>query len=490
MRASRFTLLALTTLAVATGCGGTPMNNKDAGAGGGSGGGSAGGSGGSNDAGHGGSGGSGGGSGGAGGGSGGSGGSGGGGSAIVPLTGTVVPEAETNGAHINDDYYTAPEPYTLGTVVQGLIGDKDHATMDVDIDSYSFTGQAGDVYQVTVQARNGGDFQPYASIYADQTGYTRRIVAVGQMSSATRQFVLQDDGLHFLVVEDDRNANASMEVGGITSTYEFKLEKINVTPSTVTLPLTAKAGSIGANGAVPSFGFTATAGAGVQAETKADRLNPASDLDTILFLYDATGSAPKLLGYNDDGDFPSVSYDSVLAKPLNTAGKYYALLDYIDGTGPARNYEMNMSTFTVAAGDSCGAATAIASPGTLTGNSAAFHDFYNAFLGASAACSSDLGGDMYARDAVYSFIIPAGKTLTVTVTPPASTSANTWDVSLAIVSDCNDPGPTCLAAGDVGYEGDPETASFTNSGTTPKTVFILVDGYTGGGAFTLLTSLN
>jgi hypothetical protein len=90
--------------------------------------------------------------------------------------------------------------------------------------------------------------------------------------------------------------------------------------------------------------------------------------------------------------------------------------------------------------------------------------------GASAACSGAFGLYTYdGPDVVYTFDIPAGKTLKVVVTTTG------WDGAVGIVDDCAMAKASCLAGSD--ELSGPETVQYANSGGSLKTVWIIVDSY-------------
>jgi hypothetical protein len=91
--------------------------------------------------------------------------------------------------------------------------------------------------------------------------------------------------------------------------------------------------------------------------------------------------------------------------------------------------------------------------------------------GASTACKSAFGLYTYdGPDVAYTFDVPAGKTLKVTVTLVGG-----WDGAVGIVEDCSMAKATCIAGSD-GLTST-ETAQYDNTGSSPKTVFIIVDSY-------------
>lgn len=92
----------------------------------------------------------------------------------------------------------------------------------------------------------------------------------------------------------------------------------------------------------------------------------------------------------------------------------------------------------------------------------------------SAACSL-FGAYVYdGRDGAYRVVIPAGKTLTVVLTK--SNLPTTWDPALAMVTDCNSPGPSCLSGSD-NVSGLTETVTYKNTTASPLTVYLIVEAY-------------
>jgi hypothetical protein len=114
---------------------------------------------------------------------------------------------------------------------------------------------------------------------------------------------------------------------------------------------------------------------------------------------------------------------------------------------------------------------------------------------ASTACV-DVSGTLYAApDAIYKITVPAGKTLTVTVT--GQNLPTRWDPAVAIVTDCMLAGPTCVAARDEPSFTAPEVVSWTNTGAD-QLVYIIVDSalsmggatFDNQGRFDILASIS
>jgi hypothetical protein len=120
-------------------------------------------------------------------------------------------------------------------------------------------------------------------------------------------------------------------------------------------------------------------------------------------------------------------------------------------------------------------------------------DDYRFGPGISAACQAELGTNGYSgRDVSYSFTIPAGKTLTVTVEHTAQPDG-IWYPAVAIVTDCSRPKTSCLAAKDtVIPNANPRVVSYANTSGGPLPVIIIVDSYhvTSYGEFAITAATN
>jgi hypothetical protein len=136
-------------------------------------------------------------------------------------------------------------------------------------------------------------------------------------------------------------------------------------------------------------------------------------------------------------------------------------------------------------GDSCRAPVALSSGSPQTGTTIGFMNDFD--VTEPSACGSALSGGYTAPDVVYSLTVPAGATLTVTVTPAAS-----WDVGLILLGNCAAGAASCLEASDQGNAGAAETVVYAVNGSSAETVFVVVDGWTESeaGSFTLTAQLT
>jgi hypothetical protein len=118
-----------------------------------------------------------------------------------------------------------------------------------------------------------------------------------------------------------------------------------------------------------------------------------------------------------------------------------------------------------------------------------YADNYDFGNGPSTACSPAFNGFGYdGPDGAYRFVIDPGKTLSVQLTE--NDSPYDWDSALAIVTSCTSAGPTCLAGSD--SLTDTESVSYKNTGSSPLTVYILVDGFLSSeyGKYTIRADVN
>lgn len=127
-------------------------------------------------------------------------------------------------------------------------------------------------------------------------------------------------------------------------------------------------------------------------------------------------------------------------------------------------------------GDTCANAIALPGPGTYT-HDQGFAGDYTSYEGACDFATAD------GPDKVFSIEVPANAVLDVTMNP----SGIFGDAVLVVASSCGDPIAACAGTADEGYEGDPETISYTNTSGSPQTMYIIADYYDifGASPFTL-----
>jgi hypothetical protein len=247
----------------------------------------------------------------------------------------------------------------LGDNADGTIGSVTGGSADVDC--YKFTATIGDVIRITLAPREGGDYTAFADIVDSMNNTVQQLLPITEdLTTATRQFYVTATGTQFVCVQDLRNlvSAISMEdptIGGADVKYRFTAVKETVTPTTVTLPVVARAGTLSADQGVQIFQFTATGATPIHAEIRAGRLTPESHVDPRIELVNASGATAVVIASNDDIDFEGMNYDSAIDANLPGAGTYQIVLNpfavYAPDTGTVNlAFELDVTTGAVDGG--------------------------------------------------------------------------------------------------------------------------------------------
>ena len=104
--------------------------------------------------------------------------------------------------------------------------------------------------------------------------------------------------------------------------------------------------------------------------------------------------------------------------------------------------------------------------------------FANDYIPAATSAANCTGYAEIGQDRVHSISIPAGKTLTATITPITADDVGMY--LLANVAACTAAPQMCLIGEDVGGPGEVDVLVYANSGITPITVLLVVDSYDTG----------
>jgi cysteine-rich repeat protein len=134
-------------------------------------------------------------------------------------------------------------------------------------------------------------------------------------------------------------------------------------------------------------------------------------------------------------------------------------------------------------GDTCGNAIMLPGAGNYSYDSTGLSDDYTNYMG---ACDS-FGVTADGVDMVFAISVGPGAILQVTDTPNAAN-----DAVLVIADDCTSIVNSCVQYADDGISGEAESLTYTNTGTTAQTIFIVADNYDLGatGPFTLDVKLH
>lgn len=213
---------------------------------------------------------------------------------------------------------------------------------------------------------------------------------------------------------------------------------------------------------------------------------PAGQLLTLVVTPDATfdptvslsdGSAAcdvTCIGGADvggDGESETVFYK-------NATGATQTIFVVIDG------YQESTGTFGLAAtlspppgDDSCTTPTALASGTALTAQ---------AFTSYTDDYSSGMNCVLFSGpDRAYSVTVPAGQRVSLVATPTVD------DITLNLIDGAANCGMACLAGEDVGYDGEPETLTFTNATGAAQTYLVVVDVFgSAAGTFDLVATVD
>jgi hypothetical protein len=149
------------------------------------------------------------------------------------------------------------------------------------------------------------------------------------------------------------------------------------------------------------------------------------------------------------------------------------------------SYSLDISVDDTPQGSVCETAVAI-TPGILYSQS--LEGFYDSYDYPTSNCT---GYGDFGPERVYSIVVPAGDTLTVSANP-----VPTLDISVYLIrgpaQNCRTD-QECLVGADDAAEGEIETVSYRNTSGTAETMFIIVDMFdrtADPGSFTLTTTVG
>ncbi|MBL8924412.1 MAG: hypothetical protein JNJ54_36525 [Myxococcaceae bacterium] len=157
-----------------------------------------------------------------------------------------------------------------------------------------------------------------------------------------------------------------------------------------------------------------------------------------------------------------VVVDSYLTEPDETAGTTF------EGA-----FVLSARLEQPGAGDRCETAEPLAGTDTRASSLSGYGPDYG--FRQSTGCALQSGPDR-----VFAVDVPAGERLTATASP-SDAGLNDLDVVVNLVAapaaTCRQSPPVCLASADRGFRGEPDTASFINTGPGPQRVFVVVGSY-------------
>lgn len=261
----------------------------------------------------------------------------------------ALTESEGIDEQANDDFDSADE-LPIGGSIRGTIGNPVGGTFDLDV--FQFEASARDIIKVSLAPDQGSTLQASLTVADSSFEYLREADGAGDVVAITRELYIDAEGAYAVFVTDLRNTeDPPANVGGPSFTYTLSLERASPLVTAITIPLARRSGAIDAEGTLPVFEFSGTAGDHVSVEVFASRLAAPSDIDTILLLEDATEtSTSPVLGSNDDIDPDNDVIDSRLDLTLRRTGPHRVILDYFSIDGPDRAYELSITRAGAGAG--------------------------------------------------------------------------------------------------------------------------------------------
>jgi len=250
----------------------------------------------------------------------------------TPDAGGPTPSTETE----PNNAATAAEVNALGVpgVMTGTINPAD----DLDVLRVELT--AGAVWRWELMAP-GGVVAPHLAITRDGDTTPRLVATGGAGGTAVQEHFVLETGVYFVVVRDARNvpAGSSQHVGSPQHQWRLSAAPLGRAPEGVVFPATV-VGTLPCSSCLAAFVFDGTAGTGFDITVRAQRLAPASDLDTRLSLYDVT--AADWLITNDD-DATANTLDSRVGGMLPSTGGYVAILDNVTVAPGRLDYQVDFS---------------------------------------------------------------------------------------------------------------------------------------------------
>ncbi len=223
-----------------------------------------------------------------------------------------------------------------------------------------------------------------------------------------------------------------------------------------------------------TYSFTVPAG-----EQALFTVTPGTGLNTSISVVDATvgcGAGACLAGSDNGltGAADTLSFANPTMQPRNV----FIIVDSSSTSTPT-TFSVGVTTSMIPANDICETAgTAITASSSVMGTLVGKANDYN-WSSTTNGCASGTTN----LDAVHAVTIGAGQQLTATV----ATTSGTWNPTLQIVDGTTCAAgttQTCLVGAALSSSttvGSAETARFINTGTTPRTVFVVVETSTTTG---------
>jgi len=196
-------------------------------------------------------------------------------------------------------------------------------------------------------------------------------------------------------------------------------------------------------------------------------------------------ASPRVCVAGDDLDSSSV-VNSV--RYLNTSGSaqtLFVLADSISSLDQGGGFRLDVSVDVPSAGDACETPIALTSGTPRSGESftGLANDYFVTSRTSGSGCVTSTASA--GPDRAYSVLVGAGETLNVTVTPAAG-----LDTAINLHADASEcASRTCTTSANTGGSGANDTLQWTNTGTSARTMLLVVESPTGAtGSFSITTT--
>lgn len=332
---------------------------------------------------------------------------------------------------------------------------------------YALDLNAGDV----VEALASFDATVDGSIYATTDCSMLTCVAGSDMGGGPGRpedirFVAQTTGTHYLIVDGTTASDVGghdvtiLSYGGDTCADAAPLASSGTVETAITTGLTndysPNAGGCTRPASGPERAYSVAITAGDQLDV---RFTPNGSFDPILYVVsncsDITGSCVVGTDLGANGGAERV------APVFDTSGTYYVMVDGYNGAAGSGSL-----VATVRGGDTCADAYVVPpNGGQFRGTTAGYAADYGTAQRGSASCT---GYEQEGADAVYAIELDPGERVTATLTTP------NWDAAVYLITDCASSATSCVAGSD---SGNPETFTYTHSGASPATYYLVVDAW-------------
>lgn len=310
------------------------------------------------------------------------------------VEGPDVPEVEPNDEIDFEEGIDQSTKFDAGQSIGGNIT-ASAAGERGDVDLYSVTLEGGTIFEWSfAQVGEGVTDQGLTSILLDATTGKFARALYSTDGNKRQAFIPADDTYYLMVYDssDEQESEADIPAhGGPNATYVIENSLIDLTSEEFTAPGSAD-GDLD-DGNVDVYGFQWASELVIEAEVFGEREPSLSDIDSVLYLWDA--DAGELVSFNDD--LNNDTLDSRLSAAGMNGTTYFLIVDNYT-YAPSSSYQLAVS----AADDSVDAPGALTTAADVTGD----------------ISEADAAAEKYDTD-YWAITVQPGETVKITTTADA-----------------------------------------------------------------------